>query len=600
MIKKHLLVFLALAVFMTPAYSSLKAQDLAEQAKKHKATLEKTPHDMRVRQRYAELLSEAGDYAEAKRQISIILANAPNNMAAMISLARIQIAEGDITSARETLTSILEKSPAHREAGSMMASISESNKLEETLEITEQQKAAVLSQIASEKEQAVFEEISKEEGEAAALSHVFTPYRAGQEKALNIFRLPMIDVPGTNKPLKFADMLSKKTFSPAVNLFKADYFLYRGDSKKAFEYLQKSQASGLERLDAAYLDKYAAMRVLSAAYSENFDVLDVSQNAADSNSPVVKMASGLHAQIKEIPDKISLNKFLGGLAVANEHYKVAEIKFEQALSEGDEDPLILSMLAELQVRNGSYAKAEKSFMQLAKIEKDNPEVFLNLARFYLTADFNYGKFRTYAAISANLRKETDPRLEYFKALADYGAGFGKQAEEVLEKLIEAYPYSEFAKVCSISLARIKSGESPADFIESLALPGSSKAPAASYAMWAADNMERASWFAAAEEFAKAGSVAGEARAWFAAGAELAKLGDMEESKNFLSQGVALAKQRLQAKPNDAEANLSMALYLSSAGDHAKSLEHVSAGLEDPEPMPEAMMKLIKIAESLGN
>ncbi len=433
---------------------------------------------------------------------------------------------------------------------------------------------------------------------------VFTPYVSGQRKSTQkaVYSKPVM--PAAKTDIKSTDMQSffkagKSSF--IVNLEKARYEIECGDIKAASksidlaEKIAKASDSGKNMLEAQIFK--SLILVYKCEFTEFGKHLMTLKSALAPDSyqsflDVYSQADGL----KDINDQ---RRLAAGVAVGAGHYAVAVELLKPVFEKNPNDPMLASMLSEAQMQSFDYEGAGATLKAIAEMNENDAEAYFNLARFYLTADYNPDLVRSYAKYAASLRPE-DTRNEILLGLADYTEG---KINEGIRRIKELLPNVTDPGIKGICQHLIADGEKASlngsrNFAALLALPGAKHADPASLRYSGEDALKEGSYFTAIDRFTKVDEKTETGRAYLGIASALTSAGETELAATAAGYGMKLLNEEIASGKNIARASLYTALYYNERGDKDSAMNSVTKGLTASNMEHSTYNKLVTLYDSL--
>ena len=435
---------------------------------------------------------------------------------------------------------------------------------------------------------------------------VFMPYVAGQQK-----KAPQVAYSKPVMPKAVANVQSTdmKSFFAAgkgsfiVNLEKARYEIESGNVESALKTIELADKLARAGDNNRNLIEVQIFKSLALVYNCEFTKFGKHLMTLKSVMSPESYQSFLdiYSQAAELKSDDDRRRLAAGVAVGAGHYAVVAKLLRPVFEKNPDDALLGAMLSEAQLQTFDYKGAGKTLNQIAASDSNNPEAFFNLARFYLTADFQPDLVRSYAEYASSLRPD-DSRIGVLLALADYSEG---KINEGIQRIKELLPTVEDKGIQAICQHLIADGESnnagnKKNFIAMLALPGSKHASPKSMKYVGEDALKLGSYFSAIARFEEAGEKAEVGRAYLGIASALTNAGEKGMAATAAGYGLKLLNDEIACGRNVARASLYMALYHYECGDKEAAIASVNAGLDDKKLDRATYNKLVTLYDSLAS
>lgn len=530
------------------------------------------PQNLKTRFRYGQSLFLLKKFTESYNQFQTVLQNSPNNIIARIYLSENLIKLNRCKEAKAHLEWILKIQPGHARAAELLKEI---------------------------------ESLNEENTGKEVIPDGFRPLPV-KDSQLDLKEVRSIDAPVANRVANAKASKEEKSFLPPdaievdtwdiaeffkktadsfmINLEYGRYAIEKGDLKLAREKLLKAEQLARENQDSRQFLEVQILTSLIYVYSKDFYAFG---KHLIKLKPLLSKGSyksflDIYNQARELKNSADLARLASGVAMGAGHYAVASNLLKEALLENPDDPLLMNMLADAQMKNLDYTGAEKTLSDIARADQKNPEAYFNLARFYLTASYNPEMARRCAQYALSLRSD-DYRISVLLALIEYAEGKIDTGIARLKQLMPKVKDQGFKAICSKIIndgqyADSKDSKEKLDFAEVLALPGASHAPRSSYRLLADDYLKKGSFFTAMRFFMMAQDLAEIGRTYL--GLSSALYMNKEEKTASIAAGFGLRalNDELNRNPESGRANLYLALYHFERNEFADAGRAVRKGL----------------------
>lgn len=618
---------------------TLAAENFAE-ALKYK------PDDLRSRLKYAQSLYSMNKYDESIDNLQRVLQNSPNNIIARINLAENYIKLDKKEDAKEQLKWVLKTQPNHVKAKTLFESLenapaetalesqnilvpaekavdSENNREEiaknEKIELPEPQNVAneikVIEPSNVEKAENTEsikekESVSVEKEESSILNNseamTFTPYIAGQNQKAkaeeNIQPKPkMPEARIINEKISMESFFKAGKDSFIVNIEKARYEIEKGDLKsaeKTLELADKFARAGKKGRNILEVQIFKSLVYIYKCEFQNFGKHLMTLKSVLSPDTYQSFLD-IYAKSDELKNEIDKKRLSAGVAMGAGHFSVASTLLKPVFENNPDDIIVYSMLSEAQLNSFDYDGAENTLKKFAEIKSDSAEAQFNLARFYLTANYDVDLAKKYANRASELNPE-DSRCKIILALADYSEG---KISEGINKIKELLPSLEDTSMKAICQRLIKDGEKvsndPAkDFISILALPGSKHADLSSFRFSGEDDLLAGSYFSAMTKFEKADEKVEMGRVYLGLASALSAANETEMASIAAGYGLKLINEDMAKGKHLARASLYKALYDYERGDKDSAIASIDVGMNSKDLDYSTYNKLVSLYDSL--
>ena len=307
----------------------------------------------------------------------------------------------------------------------------------------------------------------------------------------------------------------------------------------------------------------------------------------------------IYSKSDELKNENDKKRLAAGVAIGAGHFNVASTLLTPVFESNPEDPILYSMLTEAQLSSFNYDEAEKTLKKFADTKSDNSEAQFNMARFYLTANYQPELAKKYAKIASDLAPE-DARCKIILALTDYSEG---KIEEGIAKINEILPSLEDTSMKAICQRLIKDGEKASkdpskNFISMLALPGSKNASLSSYRFAGEEDLLAGSYFSAMVKFEKANERVEMGRVYLGLASALTSANETEMASTAAGYGLKLINEDMAKGKHIARASLYKALYDYERGDKDSAIATIDVGMNCKDLDYSTYNKLVSLYESL--
>lgn len=583
--------------------------------------LKLVPDDLRSRFRYGQALFSLNRFSESHNQFQTVLQNSPSNIIARIYLAENLIRLNKTSEAQVHLDWILKVQPGHERARQLLAAVktSASSVVAELSDQppeklpANQQPLPVKTKLNPEKNA---KKKSKKDFEKAAVSTASAV--AGQPQSFE--PKPFIANSPTTVVKKNADRslplpaaenvadfnvesfleISRNSF--LINLEQARFNIEFDDTRAAAANLLAAEQLARESRDSR---RFLEVQVLnSLVFLYNRDFTGFGQHLMKLKSVLspesYQSFLDIYNQGQAIKDSADQARLVAGIAMGAGHDAVAARLLKEAFVRYPNDILVGSMLVDAQMQSLDYQGAEATLAQMARTDDKNSEIWFNLARFYLTADYRPEQVRSYAGYAASLRPD-DTRNHILLALLDYSQGRINEGISRINQLMDSLNDPALKNICERIVADGQAaGAGNVDFVGVLALPGARHAHKSSYRLLGEDYLKSGSFFAALRYFQAAGDVAEIGRTWLGIASALNSSGETALAATAAGYGMKALHHELAANPENARANLYIALYNYERGDKVAARRAVERGLASQSIERPTRNRLSAILEALSS
>ena len=602
------------------------AQNFNVAAENFAQALKFVPDDLRSRFRYGQALFSLNKFSESHNQFQTVLQNSPSNIIARIYLAENLVRLNKIAEARVQLEWILKVQPGHERARQLLS---------ETAGQGANMVAAASTQM-PEKPPANLEPLpvkpvgkhsasKKSPGKKAAKSavqpaaavstaetvvnepqpFVTQPYVAANvapamKKSANRTLPPPADAKVTSFDVDSFLKTARDSF--LINLEQARFNLEFDNTRAAAANLLAAEKLARENRDSRRFLEVQVLNSLVLLYNRDFTGFGQHLMKLKSVLSPESYQSFLdiYNQGEAIKEPADQARLVAGIAMGAGHNAVAARLLKEAFAKFPDNVLLGSMLADAQMQSLDYQGAEVTLSQMARTDSKNAEVWFNLARFYLTADYRPEQVRSYAGYAAGLRPD-DTRNQILLALLDYSEGRINEGISRINQLLAGLNDPALKNICERIVADGQAvGAERIDFTGVLALPGARHAHKGSYRLLGEDYLKDGSFFTALHYFQAAGDVAEIGRTWLGIASALNSSGETALAATAAGYGLKALHHELAANPGNGRANLYVALYHYERGDKVAARRAVERGLASQNSERSTRNRLAAILEALSS
>ncbi|MBF0408740.1 MAG: tetratricopeptide repeat protein [Candidatus Riflebacteria bacterium] len=602
------------------------------------AALNFRPDQIKPRFRLGQSLLATNVYSDACFHFQKILDTFPNNINARLLYSQCLIGMQKTSEAREHLNWILTVQPEHQEAKSLIMGIVHprnqavaNSAPEEGLLIgagespsqnviqsqnqsrnQNQNRNQILNQNQNQNIQQKSVPQQYQENVVAAdpkssvagpqiLPAEDTPPQNFAAKSEQKTAVPVPPMAENSKSWKVQDFLDANSDSFAVNLEFSKYCLERDELKKAGKYLSQAEEIAVKERDNRKFLETSVFKSLLFLYDGS--VRQFGEGLMKIKPLLSKETYSsfldIYNKVGNATSPVEVARLVGGVAMGTEHFSVAARILKEVVNSMPGDELAISMLARCQMESLDFQGAEQFFLKLVKFAKENPENHLNLARFYLTVNFNPEYAGVYAGNVLAIDK-TDARAQVILSLAQYCQGKSKDGIERLKNIPTKNLDPETAgliKRVLIEVSAVKNGQiTSAQIAEMMAIPGSGGKKG--IISFGEEFLRRGSEFHALRYFMQAKDLAEVGRGWLALSSHLFRLGDEKASARAAGCGLNALNQELSRSGAEGKAHLYMALYYFERRDSKSSKQCISDGLK-ANPAQEVKRRLLMLQSQMG-
>ena len=614
--------------------------DFATAAENFAKALQYKPEDLRSRLKYAQALFSLNKYDESLDNLQTVLQISPNNIIARLYLAENFALSGKKESAIEQLKWLLTIQPNHARAKALLAEITEglsfnatikeidapavetasdtaemqdfcgeilysermvkAQKAEETEEIDDLKDEAEPNKEVEEKmnavvfdthEASVSEEAEKNKPTDSGIvnksveSMTFTPFVAGKKKKPSAKVIPeKPKMPAAKLDIKNTDMQSffkagKDSF--VVTLEKVRYEIEKGsldEAEKSVEIACKIAKAGD---NSRNILEAQVLKSLVMLYKCNFAGFGKSIMALKPalSAETYQSFLNIYSRAEELKKEEDKRRLVAGVAVGSGHNRVAVSLLKPVFDKNTGDPIVANMLSEAQLQSYDYKGAGETMRAFANTCSDSFEAQFNMARFYLTADYNPELARKYACLASELAPE-DARSGVVLGLVDYSEGRINEGIARIKGLLETVNDNSLKAICQRLIADGEANSGPDagnKFIRMLALPGSANSDPAMFRFAGDDDLKAGSYFSAMEKYMKADEGVEIGRVYLGLASALTNAGEMELASVAAGYGVKIIKSEMSKGKGLSRASLYLALYGYECGDRESAMAFIDLG-----------------------
>lgn len=601
--------------------TAFAAHNFTAAAENFAQALKYVPEDLRSRFRYGQALFSLNRYSESHSQFQAVLQNSPSNIIARVYLAENLVRLNRPAEARTHLEWILRVQPEHERARQLLQEVgaAQVNNAAVIAVPQNRQTAAVPSKAKIQKQpaQAVrtaqtaaqnLQPVPATSKTHAVAAKALVPVEKAVAVAPAVAAAPQVQqfapqafVDGRMVNVQKPAVVARQAPLPAqkdvaafdlesylvlakdsllVNLEQARYNLESDDTRAAAVSLMKAEELARAAKDSRRFLEVQILNSLVLVYNRDFTGFGqhLMQLKSVLSPESYKSFLDIYNQGAALKDPVDQARLVAGIAMGAGHHAVATRLLREAFAKFPNDALIGSMLTDAQMQNLDYKGAEATLSQLARSDANNGEVWFNLARFYLTADYRPEQVRTYANHAAKLRPD-DARNGILLALLDYSEGRIKEGIDRIRSLLPAVNDPALKGICQrIITDGETAGHEKINFVSVLALPGARHAHQSSFRMLGEDYLKQGSFFTAMKHFRKAGDNAEIGRTWLGLSSALHTAGESAMAATTAGYGLKALHHELAANPGNGRANLYIALYHYERGDKVAARQAIERGL----------------------
>lgn len=582
------------------------ANNFSAAADNFAAALKYAPENLRVRFRYGQALFSLNRYSESHSQFQAVLQNSPNNMIARAYLAENLVKLNRHNDARGHLEWILKVQPGHARAREILDSLNGLAPAVLAEQLPEQMPADCAPL-----------QLKKSARTNTGKEVKFAPYtvNSGEKTAKSKKKVATKTKMAATKPaaatpaaVKVSDFSLEKFLASAqnsflVNLELARFYLETGDLNSAASSLDRATQLSRSNSDSRRFLELQIFLSMLHIYRRDFNSFGKQLVKLKEALGEKSYASFLNVYNEgaALTDPISQSRLAAGIAMGAGHHAVAARLLREVFVTRPDDMLTAHLLADAQLQSFDYKGAENTLVHIARNNKDNAEAHFNLARFYLTAFYQPGHARRYAAHAASL-KPGDARIEIILGLTDYSEGKIAAGIDRMRQLLPEVDDPALKNICEQIISdgsQVDSAGRPINFISLLALPGAPHAPAGSYRLAGEDALKQGAYLTAMKHFAAASDYAETGRTYLGLASALGNCGEVELSSLAAGFGLASLDAALQQNPANGRAYLYSALYHFERNDKVTARQVINRGL-GCENDPLTRQRFTAILDNLGS
>jgi tetratricopeptide (TPR) repeat protein len=405
---------------------------------------------------------------------------------------------------------------------------------------------------------------------------------------------------------RVSDFLGQMEESFGVQLEYGRYCLEKDDLRRGVAILDKAEKLAL---DERHTRKFLEVQILKCLMSLYRQDLRTFGQTLLKIKPLLGEATyasflGMYNQGLQASSTHDLNRLIGGIALGAEHYAVAARILGEVAGASPNDPLAARLLAEAQLQLRDFPAAEKTLLNLTRLNANQAETHINLARFYLTARYLPAAAQT-ALDNALALDPQDSRVALLGAMLDFCEGRVPEGLRRLEEARRQGTDPRFNEVCDRLLrdGRELAKASTADrlvFVRRFALPGSQFAPADSMRLLGEEYLKRGSYFEAMKCFLAVRDLAEIGRTWLGLSSHLFANGEDKSAALAAGFGLRALKEELQARPDSSRGHLYLSLYHLDRGEEEMARTHARRGLSGSVDSPETRRRLSAVLTKVSS
>ena len=615
-------------------YSLNKFDESSEHIEK---VLQNSPNNIMARICMAENLIGLGKNDKAKEQIEWILKVQPNHQKAKSLLAKIDNnyseetvniavpaekavdSESETAKVSETAETVDAVKAAEEVVAKMEKTIPESFESKNELKLVEPINAEHSDNASEQNENRVEQNYSQVEQDNSSIKKeeqsilnsseekmVFKPYIAGENKKAKQNTEEELKplMPSARTDIEKTDLesffkLGKDSF--IVNLEKARYEIENGDLKsaeKTVELADKIARNGKNNRNIIETQIFKSLIYIYQCEYQKFGKHLMTLKPVLSTDTYQSFLD-IYSKASELKDDDEKRRLAAGVAVGAGHFKIASSLLKPVFEKVPDDAIIYGMLSDAQLSSFDYGGAEETFKKYAELHTDNAEAQFNLARFYLTANYQPELSKKYAKLASELAPE-DARCKIIIALTDYSEG---KINEGIEKIKELLPNLKDSSMKAICERLISDGEKAAkdsskNFITMLALPGSKRSDSSSFRFAGEDDLRVGSYFSALDKFSKADELVEMGRVYLGLASTLTSANEIEMASIAAGYGLKLINQDMSRGKHISRACLYKALYDYERGDKDSAIASIDVGLNCKDLDFSTYNKLVSLYDNL--
>ncbi len=586
--------------------TAFASQNFTAAADNFASALKYVPEDLRSRFRYGQALFSLNRFSESHSQFQAVLQNSPSNIIARVYLAENLVRLQRAAEARTQLEWILRVQPGHQRARQLLDEIGAQSSVVPDMAVRMPERQPGSQQSLPVKTASVKKKGKPVKSQKAATNAVQTARvlpaakTSGNEPAQSEKFAPQPFVAGKstvssqpasgrNVPAQadssvsgfdLDSFLALAGNSLVVNIELARYGLERDDTRAAAVSLLAAEQLARESKDSRRFLEVQILNSLVLVYNRDFTGFGqhLMQLKSVLSPESYQSFLDIYNQGAALKDPVDQARLVSGIAMGAGHYAIAARLLAETFQKRPDDLLIGGMLADAQLQSLNYKGAEATLSQLARTDGKNGEVWFNLARFYLTADYRPEQVRSYATHAAKLRPD-DSRNSILLALLDYSEGKITAGVDRIKALFPTLKDPALKGVCEriISDGQV-AGNERIDFRSVLALPGAPHSAKSSLRMLGEDCLKQGSFFTAMNYFKAADDTAEIGRTWLGIASALHSAGEASLAAKAAGYGLKAIHHELAANPGNSRANLYLALYHYERDDRVAAHKAIERGL----------------------
>ncbi|HNW12625.1 MAG TPA: tetratricopeptide repeat protein, partial [Candidatus Rifleibacterium sp.] len=417
--------------------TAFAARNFTAAAENFAQALKYVPEDLRSRFRYGQALFSLNKYSESHSQFQAVLQNSPSNIIARVYLAENLVRLNRPVEARTHLEWILRVQPGHERAQQLLQEIGAAPVNNASVIAVPQNKQIAVAPVKAKNQKQAIQTVRAAQtspqnlqslpvapkNQAAAAKAVVPVEKAAAPAGVAAPQVQqfapqafvdgrMVNVQKPAAVARQAPLPAKKDVaafdlesylvlakdSLLVNLEQARYQLESDDTRAAAVSLMKAEELARAAKDSRRFLEVQILNSLVLVYNRDFPGFGqhLMQLKSVLSPESYKSFLDIYNQGAALKDPVDQARLVAGIAMGAGHHAVATRLLREAFTKFPNDALIGSMLADAQMQNLDYKGAEATLSQLARSDANNGEVWFNLARFYLTADYRPEQVRTYA------------------------------------------------------------------------------------------------------------------------------------------------------------------------------------------------------------
>ncbi|MBI3039216.1 tetratricopeptide repeat protein, partial [bacterium] len=343
------------------AENAVKAKNLLDAINYYQAALAAQPRQIRARFRLGQILMSMGRHQDAIWHFQTILQDYPQNISTRVSLGECFHALGKAKEAFEQIDWILKVQPDHDGARKMMS---------------------------------ILKSDSGFENKVSPDNFIPIQRNASPRKITP----PNVTVPPSAALVKgwqVKDFLSAGKDSYGVSVEYAKLCIEKDDLEKGLKALDKAEGIAVETRNTKRFLEVQVFKTLITLYKadiRNFGTQLIKVKPFLSNETYISFLD-VYNKAQAATSSIDISRLIGGVALGAEHYSVAARILSEVVQKVPSDQFAVRLLAQAYLENRNFTAAESAFHRLVKLIPNESEPYFNLARFYLTVNFNLPEAR---------------------------------------------------------------------------------------------------------------------------------------------------------------------------------------------------------------